>query len=123
MLINGFFAPAAGGSANSIPLCWWQGWSGRWYVTSRMALSRRACDAPGVFVLVRRGEDGFASPLAVGSSDDIERTLRGEAAEALAAAAGAGANEIHVNLVGSGRAERDHAAFDIARAWTVPVWH
>lgn len=121
MLINGYFASAAGGSASAVPLCWWQGWTGRWYVTSKMAIDRRACDAPGFFVLARGGREGCPIPLAVGVAADIEATLAGPAAGSLGGAVAAGADEIHVNLAGTSPLEHETAAFDIARAWNVPV--
>lgn len=122
MLINGFFTAAAGGSADAVPLCWWQGWSGYWYVTSTMPLRRRSCDAPGLFVLAHRDAIGNCTPVVIGTSPDIEHTLSGPAVTTLEAAVRAGANELHVNLVGSTPADWDRAAFDIARAWNVPVW-
>lgn len=122
MLINGTFAPAAGGSADAVPLCWWQGWSGGWYVSSVMALQRVSCAAPGHFLLVRRTPIGQRIPLMVGWSRNIEPALCREFADPLMAAVRAGANEIHVNLVGEELWQHEEAAVDIARGWDLSVF-
>jgi hypothetical protein len=122
MLINGFCAASAGGSATAVPLCWWQGWSGRWYVASAMPLARLSCAAPGFFLLVNRSSAGCRTPVTLGCSDNVEGTLTGECADGLHRAIRAGANEVHVNLLADGAAERETAVTDIARGWNVPLW-
>lgn len=122
MLINGFCTAAAGGSARAVPLCWWQGWSSRWYVTSAMPVRRLSCAAPGFFLLVNRSRSGSLTPVTLGCAENIEDTLTRDCADGLAQALEAGANELHVNLLAGEAADREAAVKDIARGWNVPLW-
>lgn len=122
MLINGYCAASAGGSSRSVPLCWWQGFSGLWYVTTAMPLDRMSCASPGFFLLVNRSRSGGFTPVTLGCSEDVEETLTRTCLSGLTRAVLAGANEVHVNLLGADPSQREAAVSDIARGWDVPLW-
>lgn len=121
MRIDGFCAASAGGSADAVPLYWWQGWTGRWHVASVMRLDGFACREPGAYVVARREPDGRCTPLMVGWADDVEAHLRGPRAGELAAAMARGASEVHVHLLADEHWQRAAIGRDLARGWALPL--
>lgn len=121
MRIHDYHAAQAGGSSEAVPMSWWQGWTGRWYVTTVSPLARFTCAEPGFYIIARRELDGTRTPLMVGTADDIGHDLATERAADLAAAWEAGANEVHLHLLDSSELSRDAAVKDLARAWALPL--
>lgn len=121
MLINRYIPTTAGRSPSSVPLFWWQGWSGSWYVTSVFEIERLACDEPGTFLLVRREADGRATPLLVGAGRNVSEELFSTHGDALLRAIKAGAREVHVHLSAECDEERRFAMEDIAKGWHMPA--
>lgn len=121
MLINDHISAAAGGFEDIVSLFRWQGWSGRWYVSSVYSLSRFECPEKGVFVVVRRDESGERTPLFVGAADNVSDELLSDHGTLLMRAIKAGANEVHVHLAATSRIERSRIVEDIAEGWQVPT--
>ena len=121
MLINGYFASAAGGSAGAMPLCWWQGWTGRWYVMSVNSLTGFACPARGVYVVARRETDARPTPLMIGVAEDIGQAVFDDRGDELLEAIRHDASEVHVHLLAEDEWEFEAAARDLCRGWNLPI--
>ena len=121
MRIYDIHAARAGGSSEAVPLFWWQGWTGRWYVASVCPVAGFGCAEPGLYIVARREADGTRTPLMIGSSDDVGADLSCARAEDFARALAAGATEIHLHLIEQPSWGREAAVKDLARAWALPL--
>jgi len=121
MLIDGFISAAAGGSRREIPLFWWQGFSGRYHLTSIFDLKNFDCPEPGAFVIVRREADGERTPLFVGIARSISQDIYVDFGAELMRAIKAGANEVHVNFAADGEWLRNVMVDDLAKGWSLDV--
>ncbi|MEM9222631.1 MAG: hypothetical protein AAGB11_09540 [Pseudomonadota bacterium] len=109
-----------GGASQRVPLFWWQGWSGRYHLTSIYGLRNFACRERGVFVLVRRELDGSRTPLLAGYAESISDDIYDDYGHALLRAIRAGATEIHVNLVTVTPEIGLEMVKDIEQGWNLP---
>lgn len=121
MLINDYITASAGGSSGIVPLFWWQGWSGHWYLASVYSPLGFDCREAGTFVAARCDSSGKRFPLLVGTARNVSEELFSVYGEAFLRAVKAGANEIHVHLAAESDYQRDAAMNDIARAWQMPT--
>lgn len=120
MLIDGFVSAAKGrGGPLDVPLFWWQGYSGRYHLTSIFDLKKFDCREPGAFVLVRRESDGSRTPLCVGIARSVSDDIYDDFGDELMRAISAGANEIHVNFADDCDWLREEMVKDVARGWSV----
>lgn len=119
MLIDGFISAAAGGSRREVPLFWWQGYSGRYHLTSIFNLKNFDCREPGAFILVRREPNGERTPLYIGVADSISDDIYADFGDELMRAIKAGANEVHVNFAAEGSWLRDAMVKDVAAGWSL----
>lgn len=121
MLINDYITASAGGSSGVVPLFWWQGWSGHWYLTTVFSPLRFECHEAGTFIVVRREADGTRVPLMVGTAENVSEELFSVHGDAFLRTVKAGANEVHVHLAAESEYQRQGAMGDIARAWQMPL--
>ncbi len=121
MLIGGSCTSSPGGSTGALPLFWWQGWSGRWYVMSIVALNTFSCAAAGCYVVAGRERDGSRTAMMVGAADDIESDLLERRWDEMRQGVRRDADEVHVHLIASEPWQRERVRCDIARAWNLPL--
>lgn len=121
MLIDGFISAAAGGSRREVPLFWWQGFSGRYHLTSIFDLKNFDCREPGAFIIVRREKDNERTPLFIGTAKSISADIYDDFGAELMRAIKAGANEVHVNFADDGSWLRDVMVDDVAKGWSLNV--
>lgn len=121
MLIDGFVSAAKGrGGPLDVPLFWWQGYSGRYHLTSIFDLKKFECREPGAFILVRREHDGTRTPLFAGVASSISDDIYDDdCGDELMRAIHAGANEIHVNFAADCEWLREEMVRDVARGWSL----
>ncbi len=119
MLIDGFLSAAEGGSPREVSLFWWQGFSGRYHLTSIFALKNFDCREPGAFVLVRRESNGERTPLFVGTANSVSDDIYDDFGDETMRAIRAGANEVHVSFNAECPWLCDAMVEDLADGWSL----
>ena len=88
----------------SLPICNWQGASGRWYPHSIYNLTGPLFVGPANYIMTRRLPDGRCEALYIGETSDASRRFAGH--EKLLPAILMGATELHVHFLAQGDCER-----------------
>ena len=100
---------------------WWQGASGRWWITTVYPVTRTNIDLASVYLIVRRNPDGTRTPLYIGQTDDTARRMSDHAHSTLFAAMILGGNELHLHFLAETERERFKIETDLRHGHATPL--
>ena len=88
------------------PHHWWQGASGRWWITTIFPLTIPSFSAGCVYVMARRMPDGQRVPMYIGQTEDSRERMREHLSNKMLLAAVLGANELHLHFLATTKDQR-----------------
>lgn len=100
---------------------WWQGASGRSWITTIFPICYTGIYLSSVYVMVRRNPDGSRVPLYIGQTDNTERRMSEHARSKLFAAMILGGNELHLHFLADTERERLAIETDLRHGHATPL--
>lgn len=100
---------------------YWQGASGKWWITTVYPLVGSQLEIPSVYVMVRRDGSGHSIPLYIGQASNTDRRMREHLQDKLRNAILLGGNELHLHFLAESERERFAIETDLINRHNPPL--